>query len=67
VADREELDSTARSEGLLGRDPATGNTELLIAGGLSARSTAFAFTVEPADGSQQPTTTLLAHLPPTSS
>jgi anti-sigma-K factor RskA len=53
---------TVRSVGLLGRAPGSGSTAPLIATGVSAKSTAFAVTVEPAGGSARPTTTPLTQL-----
>lgn len=56
-------DSAARSVGLLAGDPATGTVDPLIATGVNAGSSALAVTVEPAGGSQRPTTTPLTQLP----
>jgi hypothetical protein len=54
--------ATVRPAGLLGRDPVTGSTDPVIATGVTARSTGFAVTEEPAGGSQRPTTTPLTQL-----
>jgi anti-sigma-K factor RskA len=55
--------SVVRSVGLLAGAPATGTAEPLVATGVNAQFSAFAVTVEPAGGSQRPTTTPLAQLP----